>query len=40
MRNFAGELFDYCAWRTGIPGSSAKVQAFGAKLLAMQRGPL
>jgi hypothetical protein len=40
MSNFPAELFYYCAGRTGMAGSSAKVQAFGAKLLAMQRAPL
>jgi hypothetical protein len=40
MSNFTAELFDYCAGWTGMAGSSAKVQAFRAKLLAMQRASL
>jgi hypothetical protein len=40
MRNFAAEFFEYCAGRACVPKAFAKVWAFGAKLLAMQRAPL
>jgi hypothetical protein len=40
MRIFGAEFFEYCADRRSTPEAFAKVQAFGAKLLAMQRAPL
>ena len=40
MSNFAAEFFEYCAGRARAPKVFAKLQAFGAKLLAMQRAPL
>jgi len=40
MRIFAAEFFEYCADRRSTPEAFAKVQAFGAKLLAMQRASL
>jgi hypothetical protein len=40
VRNFAAEFIEYCAGRGCAPRAFAKVSAFRAKLLAMQRASL